>query len=120
MLQHVGHEEKPQDGKSSQSHTEETEGIEILLIPEGVGQKNWEGAQSAEHRAVEVEASAIGGGHCEVSEQGAVVEVHHGEETVVEAQAHQELHTRTGPGHPEGQEGQGEEGAIGGEGFQAL
>jgi len=114
------HEEKAHDGKSRQAHAEDPEGGQILLVPEVVGQEHGEGAQSAEHGAVEVEARAIRGGHGEVRQQGAVVEVHHREETVVQTQAQQELQARSGPRHPEGQEGQSEERAIGGEGLQAL
>lgn len=109
-----------QDGENSQSHAEQTEEVEVVLVPEGVGQEHGEGSQSAEHRAVEVEARAIGGGHSEVGQQGAVVEVHHGEETIVQTQAHQELQAWPGPRHPEGQEGESKEGAIPGEGLQAL
>lgn len=69
---------------------------------------------------MEVEACAIGGGHSEVSQQGAVVEVHHSQETIVQTQAQQELQSWSGPCHPEGQEGQSEERAICGEGLQAL
>lgn len=114
------HQEKTQNGKRCQSHAEETERVEVLLVPDGVGEENGEGSQSAEHRAVEVEARAVGGGHGEVSQQGAVVEVHHGEKAVVQTQAEQELQARTGPRHPEGQEGQSEERAICREGLQAL
>lgn len=69
---------------------------------------------------MEVQACAISGGHCEVSQQGAVVEVHHSQETIVQTQAQQELQSWTGPRHPEGQEGQSKERAISGEGLQAL
>lgn len=69
---------------------------------------------------MEVEACAVGGRHSEVSQQRAVVEVHQSEETIVETQAQQELQARSGPRHPEGQEGQSEERAICGEGLQAL
>lgn len=69
---------------------------------------------------MEVEACAIGGRYSEVSQQGAMVEVHHGEEAIIETQAHKELQAWPGPRHPEGQEGQRKERAIRGEGFQAL
>lgn len=39
-LQQPGHYKKAQDGKGRQCHTEQTEGIEILLVPETVGEKN--------------------------------------------------------------------------------
>lgn len=120
MLQQPGNYEKAQDGKSCQGHAEETERVEVLFVPERIGQKNREWAQSAEHWAVKVEACAIGGRHGEVSQQGAVVEVHHGEEAVVQAQAQQELQTWPGPRHPEGQERETEERAIGGESLKAL
>lgn len=68
---------------------------------------------------MEVEARAIGGGDGEVGQQRAVVEVHQSEETIIQTQAQEELQSRPGPGHPEGQEGQGKEGAIGWEGFEA-
>ena len=119
-LQQPRHQEEAQDGESRQGHAEETEVVEILLVPEGVGQEDGEGAQGAEHGAVEVEARAVAGGHGEVGQQGAVVEVHHGEEAVVQTQAQQELQPGPGPRHPEGEEGQGEEGAICGESLQAL
>lgn len=112
------HHEEAQDGEGCQGDAEEPEGVEILLVPEGVGQEDGEGAQGAEHGAVEVEARAVGGRHGQVGQQRAVVQVHHGEEAVVQAQAEQELQARPGPRHPEGQEGQGEEGPIGGEGLE--
>lgn len=118
-LEHVGHEQKSHHGKSCQSRAEKSEGVEILLVPEGVGEENGSWAQSAEHGAVEVEARAIGGGDRQVSQQRAVVEVHRREETIVQAQAQQELEPRSGPGHPERQEGQREERPVCGQGFEA-
>lgn len=69
---------------------------------------------------MEVEARAVRGGHGEVGQQRAVVEVHQREETVVQTQAQQELQPRSGPQHPEGQEGQRQQGAISGEGLEPL
>lgn len=69
---------------------------------------------------MEVEARAICGGHGQVGQKGAVVEVHQSEEAVVQTQAQQELQSRSGPRHPECQEGESEERAICGEGFQPL
>lgn len=119
-LQQPRHQEEPQDGERRQRHAEEAERVEVLFVPDRVGEEHGEGAQGAEHRAVEVEARAVGGGHGQVRHQGAVVEVHHGEEAVVQAQAEQELQAGAGPRHPEGQEGQREQRAILGEGLQAL
>lgn len=120
MLQHSGNHEKSQDGKGCQGHTEETERVEILLVPERVGEKDGDWAHSTEHWAVEVEAGAVRGWHGQVGHQGAVLKVNHGEETIVQTQAEQELEARPGPRHPEGQEWQSEERAIGREGPQTL
>lgn len=58
---------------------------------------------------MEVEACAVMCRHGQISQEGVVVEVDHREEAIIKAQADEELQSRPGPGHPEGQEREGKE-----------
>lgn len=69
---------------------------------------------------MEVQACALVRRHSQVSQQGVVVEVHQSEETIVKAQADEELQTRVGPGHPEGQEGKSKKRPIPGERLETF
>lgn len=96
---------KAQNWQSSQRYTKKPEGHKVFFVPERVGQEDRQWAQCTEQGAVEVQACALVCRHGQVSQQGVVVEVHQCEETIIKAQADEELQTRVGPGHPEGQEG---------------
>lgn len=69
---------------------------------------------------MEVEARAVMCRHGQVGQEGVVVEVDHREEAIVKAQANEELQSGPGPGHPEGQEREGEERPAAGECLQTL
>lgn len=120
VAQNSRYHTKAQHWQGSQCYTKKPEGCKVLFVPEGVGQEDRERAQRTEQGAVKVQACALVRRYGQVSQQGIVVEVHQCEETIVKAQADEELQTRVSPGHPEGQKGKSKKWPIPGERLEAF
>uniref|UniRef100_A0A7N4NIA9 Actin related protein 1A n=1 Tax=Sarcophilus harrisii TaxID=9305 RepID=A0A7N4NIA9_SARHA len=71
-----------------------------------------ERACCAKERTVEIEVCSAMSRQGQVSQQSVVIEVHQGQEAIIETQTEQELHPRRCPLHPECQEGESQQWAM--------